>query len=62
MSRYLDDRRDAVPLLGDIGDERGPSLYDLLQRHLHLDDTDVAVLKAVERQWKTWWPVTAAIK
>ena len=41
---YLDDRRDTVALLGDVGDEGGPPLYDLFQGHLHFDDADVAVL------------------
>ena len=45
MSRYLDDRRDAVSLLGDVGDERGPPLYDLPQRYLRFDDANVAVLQ-----------------
>ena len=46
MSRYLDDRRDAVALLGDVGDKRSPSLYDLLQRYLHFDDANVALLQS----------------
>ena len=45
MSRYLDDRGDAVTLLGDVGDKRGPPLYDLLQRHLHFYYANVAVLQ-----------------
>ena len=48
MPGYLDDRRDTVALLGDVGDEGGPSLYDLLQGHLHFDDADVAVLERAE--------------
>ena len=49
MSRYLDDRGDAVPLLSDVGDERGPPLYDLLQRHLHFDDANVTILQSKSR-------------
>ena len=49
MPGYLDDRRDTVALLGDVGDEGGPPLYDLLQGHLHFDDADVAVLERKSR-------------
>ena len=49
MPGYLDDRRNTVAFLGDVGNEGGPSLYDLLQGHLHFDDADVAVLEREQR-------------